>query len=242
MFNLRKKNGSRIPTALLSQMAAFDEDSTTTIQHSQQLRLTRRPSSTLHIYDLSPKVKNSHLEDFLRPYSGGYVLQWIDDTNALAIFKHEHQMRKALGDLNGGLFKVKAYQDSNPETEGEDLLILSGSVPKKVPLKVKDHVEVPLDYRQVVKGARSKNEQYAPPKLKDVKKGNMFSALSNAFGETELLFEEEEKSEPRILNDTHSTKEKPDITEKEKPEISEKEKTDVEETKENWEDYNSDEN
>jgi len=214
-------------------MAAFDDDSTAPIPHAQHLRLTPRPSSTLHIYDLSPKVKNSHLEDFLRPYSGDYSLQWIDDINALAIFKHEHQMRKALGDLNGGLFKVKAYQDSNPETEGEDLLILSGA-PKKPPPKVKDK-EVPLDYRQVVKGARSKNEQLAAPKMKDVRKGNMYSALSNEFGEAELLFEEDEKSEPRILNDMHITKEKTEVTEKEKQEVEE-------ETKENWEDYNSDDN
>jgi len=226
-------------------MAAFEEDLTYPISHAPQqpARLVPRPSSTLHIYDLSPKVKNSHLEDFLRPYFGEYVLQWIDDSNALAIFKQEHLMRKALGDLNGGPFKVKAYQDSNPDTEGEDVLILSGSAPQPRNKVVKKE-EVPLDYRQVVKGARSKNEINAAPKVKENRSVNKFSALSNEFGETELLFEEDGKLLPKILNDTTteiSEKEKPDISEKEKPEAEENTKAE-EDTKEHWEDYNSDEN
>jgi len=199
-------------------------------QQHQQFRLAPKPSSTLHIYDLSVKVKNSHLEDFLRPYTGEYILQWIDEFNALAIFKQEHLMRKALGDLTGGLFKVKAYQDANPETDsGDGILVLSNHAPLRVPKTSKvAKDEVPLDYRQVVKAARLKPDERKPW---DNRTSNPFGALTNEIGESELKFDEE-------LNHSEN-EEKSEKAEKE--EKSEKTEIIEDEPKDNWEDNNSDE-
>uniref|UniRef100_A0A6B2KX83 R3H domain-containing protein n=1 Tax=Arcella intermedia TaxID=1963864 RepID=A0A6B2KX83_9EUKA len=152
---LTKKAGtSRLPTALLSQMASFQDDSafksiisntpslsSNQVFNTQQtsslmIKPVLKPSATLQVYDLSPVVKNSHLMEFLKPYADQYSIQWVDDCNALILFNQEHLMRRALSDLSSGQFKVKAYSDANPETAGE--VVLGGTASKAaipVPLK-----------------------------------------------------------------------------------------------------------
>jgi len=152
---LTKKTGtSRLPTALLSQMASFQDDSafksiisnTPTLSSNQvfnsqqtsslMIKPVLKPASTLQVYDLSPVVKNSHLMEFLKPYSDQYSIQWIDDSNALVLFNQEHLMRRALSDLSSGQFKVKAYSDANPETGGE-VVLGSGSSKSAIPVPLK---------------------------------------------------------------------------------------------------------
>jgi len=95
---------------------------------------------------------------------------------------------------------VKAYQDSNPESVSVDgNLVLSGNSSSiapstyfvKTPKISQKSDDVPPDYRQVVKGARVKPEP-APPSRKPWEKDpflNTYGALSNEFGEEQLLFE-----------------------------------------------------
>jgi hypothetical protein len=44
-----------------------------------------------------------------------WYVQWIDDNNCLVIFKDPKLMQTALKELSDGIFKVKAYSDSNYE-------------------------------------------------------------------------------------------------------------------------------
>lgn len=150
---LVKKTGSKVPTVPLSQMAKFEH------QYSSGNTASSAPGSSgskagwlasaLHIYDLSVNVKTHHLENFLTPYAGSYTLHWIDESNAIAVFNNEQQMRKALGSLTGGLFKVKAYMDANPTgaAPGTDgLMALKGKVKPQAapkPLSSSNSTETP---------------------------------------------------------------------------------------------------
>jgi hypothetical protein len=59
-------------------------------------------------------VQTQHLVSFLSPFSGEYHLQWIDDNSCLAVFKDPGKMLRALAQLKGGIFKVKAYAPEAP--------------------------------------------------------------------------------------------------------------------------------
>jgi len=53
----------------------------------------------LHIYNLSPAITTEHLASFLSQFSGEYVLKWLDEANALAIFSNVQQYQAALSTL-----------------------------------------------------------------------------------------------------------------------------------------------
>jgi hypothetical protein len=58
------------------------------------------------------------------PYDGQYTLQWVDDENALIIFTDAGAMFKALKALSGGPFKIKQFQDANPQGDERGNLVL----------------------------------------------------------------------------------------------------------------------
>jgi len=101
---ITRTRDSRIPPVLFSESSLLRP-------HHQD---PSRPNSTLcalHIYNLQSYVKTQHLISFLTPFAGHYKLQWVDDTNCLAIFPNEITMRTALSELSGGMFAVKVYKD-----------------------------------------------------------------------------------------------------------------------------------
>jgi len=120
---LTKKMGSRCPTLLLSQVIQINN--TTILQsserngqqvyHSTNYSPTTE-SCTLHIYDIDKQFRNSHIDAYLKDFEGTYVIQWIDEDNALAIFKHHSSFQKVLTELKdtnqeGPHFKTKIYHD-----------------------------------------------------------------------------------------------------------------------------------
>jgi hypothetical protein len=65
----------------------------------------------LQIYNLSPIITTEHLATFLSRFSGEYVLKWLDDANALAIFSNVQQYQAALSSLQtDGTFKIRPYE------------------------------------------------------------------------------------------------------------------------------------
>ena len=72
----------------------------------------------LHVYDLTPEIKTHHLTSLLHPFEGYYQLRWLDEFNALVLFKDANRMRSALYILQGR-FHVEQYRDRfGPEEEG----------------------------------------------------------------------------------------------------------------------------
>jgi len=153
VVHLIKKNGSRIPTVPLSQMSAYIDAASTAQPQKPSSLPVNVPQTVMHIYDISPRIKTSHLEYFLESFIGDYVLHWIDETNALVIFKSEPLLRRAINELSGREFKIKPYMDSNPEPDGSGFLVLNSTpAPKKAPPKNID----PLEYRITTKPAKPK--------------------------------------------------------------------------------------
>jgi len=193
LVQLIKKNGSRIPNVPLSQMAAYiDAASSSQAQKPTSLPVNV-PQTVLHIYGISPSIKTSHLEYFLEGFEGEFALHWIDESNALAIFRTESSLRRAIHDLSGKEFKIKVYQDSHPEPDGSGFLVL------KKPLPVAKPVD-PTEYRQTTKPARPKVVPQTTPKPWG-NPNNSFSVL----GEKDE-FDDDENIIPIITD----TKPKPD--------------------------------
>jgi len=177
VVHLIKKNGSRIPTVPLSQMSAYiDAASTAQPQRPSSLPVNV-PQTVMHIYDISPRIKTSHLEYFLESFIGDYVLHWIDETNALVIFKSESFLRRALNELSGREFKIKSYMDSHPEPDGSGFLVLNSTpmAPKKPPPKNID----PSEYRITTKPAKPKvpTQNIIHPLITGINHINSFEVL-----------------------------------------------------------------
>lgn len=121
---LLKRNFSKPPSVPLTTVAgvtgltspsSFSSEDGADGTHRSHLLETAQ-SSTLHIYDLHKGISTSHLHSFLQGFTNEYTLQWIDDENCLAIFTDPARMQRALNTLQPrGVFKVKQYQDVNPE-------------------------------------------------------------------------------------------------------------------------------
>jgi len=174
LVQLIKKNGSRIPNVPLSQMSAYmDAASSAQAQKPTSLPVDV-PQTILHIYGISPSVKTSHLEFFLEKFNGEYALHWIDETNAIAIFKTESTLRRAIHELSGREFKIKTYLDSHPEPDGNGFLVLNSKKP------LSKNID-PNEYRQTTKPARPKLQPEPPAPKPWVNAVNSFSVL----GETD---------------------------------------------------------
>jgi len=102
---------SKLPNMLLSEFMALRQPLASSTQSGSSSVGSRGPVSALHIHNLQSYVKTPHLVAFLQPFAGHYKLQWIDDSNCLALFDSELTMRTALSELSGGLFSVKVYKD-----------------------------------------------------------------------------------------------------------------------------------
>ena len=101
--------GSSAPSSSSSSSAAAASS-------SSSFALEYAPSSTLHIYDLHKGILTNTIHSFLSGFHNEYTLQWVDDENCLAIFSDPNRMQRALNTLQPrGTFKVKPYQDINPE-------------------------------------------------------------------------------------------------------------------------------
>lgn len=55
------------------------------------------------------------------------MLHWVDDANALVIFRDATDAYKALQSLSSGAFKIKPYQDVNPSGDSDGNLVLGAS-------------------------------------------------------------------------------------------------------------------
>lgn len=112
-----KKNDSRIPPfALLSTLMAsgrLPKVATTApaLGSAFDMDIGDATDCVLQIYNLSPIITTEHLATFLSRFSGEYVLKWLDDANALAIFSNVQQYQAALSSLQtDGTFKIRPYE------------------------------------------------------------------------------------------------------------------------------------
>jgi len=193
---LIRKTVSRPPLFALSQVVHMQQSIPSSSHISEEVvnqpgssYLNTKPitaGSTLHIYDLSPAIRTPHLQAFLKEFEGQYVLQWIDESNALAIFHQQNSYLKALGAFhdNSGTIKVKAYRDSNPgQGDGEGNLVLGGPAGSKyIPPQQRPGAKTdkPVttatmsDFKTVVSGSKQKHLDQVEPTLLQ----NQFSVLS----------------------------------------------------------------
>jgi transcriptional repressor NF-X1 len=174
LVTLIKKNGSRIPNVPLSQMAAYIDAASSAQAQKPTSLAVNVPVTVLHIYGISPSVKTSHLEYFLEGYAGEYALHWIDESNAIAIFKTESTLRRAMNELSGKEFKIKVYQDSHPEPDGSGFLVLNSQAKK--PVGVVKPVD-PSEYRLTTKPAKPKTVVPSTAPKPWVNAVNSFSVL-----------------------------------------------------------------
>jgi hypothetical protein len=143
----------------------------------------------LHIYDISPRIKTTHLEYFLEPFAGEYVLYWVDESNALALFRSETLLRRALNELSGKEFKIKHYMDAHPEPDGSGFLILN-SAPKKPPPQAID----PSEYRPTTKPAKVLPENFLKSGITGIVPSNSFEVLGE-MNESKNNEDEEDEDE-----------------------------------------------
>jgi len=198
---LHKRAGSRMPLIFLSQVVQMQASlpspahiSSEKVKEHGGVHIKSSPAqptmSTLHLYNLSRAVKTSHLESYLRAYEGQYVLQWIDESNALAIFHQHDRYLSAVGSLvDQAYIRVKPYRDTNPQANEEGNVVLGATPPPKYippgarpqPEKT-EKPEKPIqsekpkeddDFKVVTSGAKRKVE---PPK-EVYQSENIFSAL-----------------------------------------------------------------
>lgn len=186
-----KKIGSRPPLFTLSQVSSMQSSlpAITSISKdvvqthgAAHLAAAASPMSTLHLYDLSRSVKTTHLQHFLRDFEGLYVLQWIDESNALAIFHQPNFFVKALSTLNDttGIIKVRAYKDTNPTSDRQGNVVLGEKYvpPQKRPQPESGEATPPppvevSDFKTVVSGSKKKTLD----PTESIQTTNMFSAL-----------------------------------------------------------------
>jgi len=74
---------------------------------------------------------------FLKPFEGSFTLKWLDESNAVCVFKNAVIAQKAFQLLSGGPFSVKYYRDNDtpePNPKTKRFLILKDNT-----------VEEPLD-------------------------------------------------------------------------------------------------
>jgi len=149
---IRKKD-SKIPNILLSSVLAEPVKQTSGVVNMH----TNNTPCALHVYDLNPNVKTHHLISFLHPFEGHFQLKWLDDFNALILFKDQTRMRSALYILKGH-FQVEQYKDHNDS----------------------------LDSHEFKEKTRNKDEQmrslpeYRPPEQPWRENNNYFTALTSA--------------------------------------------------------------
>lgn len=100
-----RKNDSRIPShALLSTLVVSGRlpkvaMPTPTSNSAWDMDIETNSDCVLQIYNLSPLITTEHLASFLSPFAGEYVLRWLDDFNALAIFSSVQRYQDALSTL-----------------------------------------------------------------------------------------------------------------------------------------------
>jgi len=104
-----KRKDSRIPAILLSAVLVNNS--------IRQMNLHNYTGNcTLLIYDLNPDIKTQHLISYLNPFAGHYQLKWLDDYNALVLFRDNKTTNSALQFLSSGPFQVKLYGDDSPSS------------------------------------------------------------------------------------------------------------------------------
>lgn len=111
-----KKNESRMPShALLStHMVSGRLPKVATVVaaggSAWDMDIEADSDCVLQIYNLSPLITTEHLASFLSAFSGEYVLRWLDDFNALAVFSNVQKYQDALSTLQSdGMFSIRPY-------------------------------------------------------------------------------------------------------------------------------------
>jgi hypothetical protein len=178
-ITLTKRRDSKAPSVSLTTVAnvtGLHEGAPSSAiggSSSSSLFLDSAPSSTLHIYDLHKGILTGTIHSFLSGFSNEYTLQWVDDENCLAIFSDPNRMQRALNQLQPrGTFKVKPYQDVNPEyTSG---MVSLGSTSSAAPSAWKD---VASSANVIAPKVKTSAESGYKPQSVWTARGNPFSVL-----------------------------------------------------------------
>lgn len=92
----------------------------------------------LHVFDLNHSVRTEHLEQLLlRPFTGQYLIQWLDDENCVVFFNDEATMQAAMMGSSSTLFKVRPLFDDDGSMFKDSLHALKWRSERQAHLKGK---------------------------------------------------------------------------------------------------------
>eukprot|EP00027_Filamoeba_sp_ATCC50430_P000485 CAMPEP_0168540624 /NCGR_PEP_ID=MMETSP0413-20121227/377_1 /TAXON_ID=136452 /ORGANISM="Filamoeba nolandi, Strain NC-AS-23-1" /LENGTH=400 /DNA_ID=CAMNT_0008570373 /DNA_START=1177 /DNA_END=2376 /DNA_ORIENTATION=+ len=140
-----RRKDSRIPNVLLSTIIANElaskrpapvtlTSNSTTSSHAPAPVQAPSPSIslssswegfavyTLHVFELRPEIRSENIYPFLHSFDGHYKLKWLDETNALVVFRDYNQMKDALHVLSAGPWKVRQLVDEALENSNNATL------------------------------------------------------------------------------------------------------------------------